>query len=818
MLDVVSTRRDVLKAGGALFVTFTLAGQVRSALAQSSAAKKNVASDEVDGFLSIDADGRVTVYTGKVDLGTGLPTALMQIAAEELDVPLDQVSLIQGDTALTPDQGPTWGSLSIQIGGMQIRRAAATARKALAEIAADRLGVPTTELRIESGMIAGQGRSASYAELVGGGTFSLKIDNKAPVKDPATYTVVGTSAARPDIPEKATGHFTYMQDFRVDGMLHGRVVRPLAIGARLESVDGAAELVGGGTFSLKIDNKAPVKDPATYTVVGTSAARPDIPEKATGHFTYMQDFRVDGMLHGRVVRPLAIGARLESVDESSVNDVPSLLKVIREGDFLGVVATTEWGAIQAARKLKATWSEWKGLPERAHLWEHVRATKTNGDQVTSNVGDSTKALGDAPKRISATYDFAIHTHGSISPSCAVVEISNGTLTCWSASQATHRLRRQLVAMMDMPPDNVRCLYVEGSGCYGRNGHEDAAGDAALLSRAMGGRPVRVQWMRADEHGWDPKGPPILIDVRAGVDDEGKVIAWESEFFVPEDGLAPVPLIAATLAGVSTGPITEPYRFAFPNVMTTNSAIPYTFPNIKTLAHILAEAPLRWSWVRSPGRLQNTFANECFVDELAAFVGADPLDFRLGHLNDPRGAELLVRLAALTRWDKRPSPRKDVKGERVTGRGISYVKYDLGRTYVGAVAEVEIDRRTGEINVQRFLIVHDCGQIINPDGVRNQIEGNVIQTVSRTLKEEVLFDRSAVTSLHWATYPILTFPEVPDVIIELIDRPNEKPWGAGEPASVIVPSAISNAVFDAIGVRLRSVPFTPAKVMAAIEGH
>lgn len=741
MLDVVSTRRDVLKAGGALFVTFTLAGQVRSALAQSSAAKKNVASDEVDGFLSIDADGRVTVYTGKVDLGTGLPTALMQIAAEELDVPLDQVSLIQGDTALTPDQGPTWGSLSIQIGGMQIRRAAATARKALAEIAADRLGVPTTELRIESGMIAGQGRSASYAELV-----------------------------------------------------------------------------GGGTFSLKIDNKAPVKDPATYTVVGTSAARPDIPEKATGHFTYMQDFRVDGMLHGRVVRPLAIGARLESVDESSVNDVPSLLKVIREGDFLGVVATTEWGAIQAARKLKATWSEWKGLPERAHLWEHVRATKTNGDQVTSNVGDSTKALGDAPKRISATYDFAIHTHGSISPSCAVVEISNGTLTCWSASQATHRLRRQLVAMMDMPPDNVRCLYVEGSGCYGRNGHEDAAGDAALLSRAMGGRPVRVQWMRADEHGWDPKGPPILIDVRAGVDDEGKVIAWESEFFVPEDGLAPVPLIAATLAGVSTGPITEPYRFAFPNVMTTNSAIPYTFPNIKTLAHILAEAPLRWSWVRSPGRLQNTFANECFVDELAAFVGADPLDFRLGHLNDPRGAELLVRLAALTRWDKRPSPRKDVKGERVTGRGISYVKYDLGRTYVGAVAEVEIDRRTGEINVQRFLIVHDCGQIINPDGVRNQIEGNVIQTVSRTLKEEVLFDRSAVTSLHWATYPILTFPEVPDVIIELIDRPNEKPWGAGEPASVIVPSAISNAVFDAIGVRLRSVPFTPAKVMAAIEGH
>jgi CO/xanthine dehydrogenase Mo-binding subunit len=289
-------------------------------------------------------------------------------------------------------------------------------------------------------------------------------------------------------------------------------------------------------------------------------------------------------------------------------------------------------------------------------------------------------------------------------------------------------------------------------------------------------------------------------------------------FVPEDGLGPVPLIAATLAGVLARPITEPYRYNTPNVMTTNSAIPYTFPNIKTVAHLLAEAPFRWSWIRSPGRLQNTFANECFVDELAAFVGADPLDFRLSHLNDPRGAELLQRLAALAKWEKRPSPRKDVKGDVVNGRGISYVKYELVRTYVGAVAEIEVDRRTGEVRVERFLVVHDCGQVINPDGVMNQIEGNIIQTVSRTLKEEVLFDRSAVTSLHWATYPILTFPEVPDVIIELIDRPKEKPWGAGEPAATIVPSAISNAIFDAIGIRLRSVPFTAAKVVAAIEGN
>jgi nicotinate dehydrogenase subunit B len=741
MPDFVSTRRDVLKTGGALLVTFTLARTACSALPQSSARNKTVASDEVDGFLSIDADGQITVYSGKVDLGTGLRTALTQIAAEELDVQLDRVRLIQGDTALTPDQGATRGSLSIQIGGMQIRQAAATARKALVEMAAGHLGVSATELRIEDGTVKGSDKSISYAELV-----------------------------------------------------------------------------GGRTFSLKVDKEAPVKDPASHTIVGKSVRRLDIPPKATGHFMYMQDFGVAGMLHGRVVRPLAIGASLESVDESSVNGVPGLVKVVREGNFLGVVATTEWGAIQAARKLKATWSNWEGLPERAHLWEHVRATKINGDEVTSNVGDSAKALSDAPKHISATYDFAIHTHGSIGPSCAVVEINDGRLTCWSASQATQTLRRQLAAMMSVPLDNVHCLYIEGSGCYGRNGHEDAAGDAALLSRAVSGRPVRVQWMRADEHGWDPKGPPVLVDLRAGVDDKGGIIAWESEFLVPEDGLGPVPLIAATLAGMPATPITEPYRYSKPNYLTGNSAIPYIFPNIKTVAHLLTEAPLRWSWIRSPGRLQNAFANECFVDELAAFVGADPLDFRLNHLNDPRGAELLVRLATLAKWEKRPSPRKTPQTDAVAGRGISYAKDWPSPTYVGAVAEIEVDRRTGDIRVQRFFVAHDCGQVITPDGVMNQIEGNVIQTISRTLKEEILFDRSAVTSLHWATYAILTFPEVPDVIIELIDRPTDKPSGAGEPAAAVVPAAISNAVFDALGVRLRSVPFTPAKVMAAIEGN
>jgi len=733
MLHAIATRRDFL--GGALVVSFGLAGGIALGRAQQAAAAKTLSPEEVDGFLAIGADGKVTVYSGKVDLGTGVRTALTQIVAEELDLPIDCINVIQGDTGLTPDQGPTVGSLSIQNGGMQIRQAAATARKALVEISTQRLGVPAAEFSISTGTVTGAGKSISYGELV-----------------------------------------------------------------------------GGRILARKLDKDAPVKDPATYMIVGKSVPRLDIRGKATGRFTYMHDLRIAGMLHGRVVRPPAIGAKLQSVDESSVKDVPGLVAVVREHDFLGVVATTEWGAIQAARKLKVSWSAWEGLPDQAKLWEHVRGTKIVKDEVTSNVGDSAEAMVKAPKRLAATYDFAIHTHGSLGPSCAVAEFSSGKLTCWTASQATHTLTKQLAQMLSLPAENVRCIYLEGSGCYGRNGHEDAAGDAALLAKAVG-RPVRVQWSRSDEHGWDPKGPPTLIDLRAGMDSSGNVTAWESEFFVPRSSSPPpiVSLVPATLAALPAG------QHMVLGPVDRNSAIPYKFANVKTICHRLETTPFRPSWIRTPGRLQNTFANESFMDELAAAIGDDPLEFRLKYFdpNDKRGIEILERMAKLARWERRRSPKK-ADSKIVHGRGMSYIRYDLTRTYVGAVAEVEVDRESGEIHVQRFFVSHDCGQIINPDGLRNQIEGNVIQTVSRTLLEELTFDRSAVTSLHWGTYPILTFPDVPEIEIELIDRPREEPWGAGEPTAAVVPSAISNAVFDATGARLRSVPFTPAKVKAAID--
>jgi nicotinate dehydrogenase subunit B len=737
-MTIHASRRDLLKGTGALVVSFSLVGTLDQTLAQGA---KPLALTEVDSFLAIDAKGEVTLYTGKVDLGTGVATALPQIVAEELDVPLNRIKLIQGDTALTPDQGTTWGSLSIQLGGMQLRNAAATAKAALLEEAAKRLDAKKEDLKVVDGVVSAGNKRVSYGELIGGKSFALKLDHAKP---------------------------------------------------------------------------AASKDPKDYKLVGKPVPRVDIPDKVTGRFTYVHDFRVPGMLHGRVVRPPAIAATLENVDETSIKDVAGVVKVIRHGNFLGVVAESEWGAIKAAEKLKASWSKSQTLPDAAKLWDEVRASKVAKDEVTSNVGNSAEAMGQAgAQTLKATYDFAIHTHGSIGPSCAIAEFKDGQLTSWSASQATHNLRKQLATMFGMPVENVRCIYLEGSGCYGRNGHEDAAADAALLAKAVG-RPVRVQWSRADEHGWDPKGPPTLIDLRAAVDGAGGVTAWESEFFIPQQtaGSFNVPLVAATLAGMPAGDDIAPGNI-FPN-----SAIPYQFANVKTVCRRLASTPFRPSWIRTPGRMQNTYANECFIDELAAAANADPVQFRLKYLdpNDKRGIEVLNRAAALAKWDTRPSPKRDGRGGEVaTGRGVAYCKYELTRTYIAAVAEVEVKRSTGDIRVTKFYLAHDCGQIINPDGLRNQLDGNVIQTLSRTLIEELKYDRFAVTSLDWASYPILRFPQLPELVYDLIDRPNERPWGAGEPAAAVVPSAISNAVFDAIGVRLRSVPFTPDKVMAAMKG-
>jgi CO/xanthine dehydrogenase Mo-binding subunit len=724
------SRRDFLKASGALVVTFSLSPSTSSAALLPSPGK-TVAANEVDGFVALGENGRVTVYSGKVDLGTGVATALRQIAAEELCVPLERIDFIEGDTALTPDQGQTWGSLTIQLGGMQIRRACATAREALLARASQKLGVPTDSLQVKDAVIVGQSGAA------------------------LPYT----------------------------------------------------QLIGGERFETKVDEKVKLKAPSTYTIVGKSVRRFDIPDKVTGRFTYMQDVKLSGMLHARVVRPTAMKADLQSIDDAAAKKIPGYVATVRKGNFVAVAARDEWSAIRCANALQAKWSEWQGLPDPAKLWDHVRATKVVNDEVFQNVGN-VEAATNAAKKLSATYDFAIHTHGSIGPSCAIADYKDGRLTVWSASQATHMLRKQLANMFSMKIDNVRCVYVEGAGCYGRNGHEDAAADAAILATELG-RPVRVQWSRQDEHGWDPKGPPTLLEHRAALDATGNVLAWESAVYIPDRPKGfEVTLVAAELAGM-------PKDTAFPGNIHQSLAIPYTFPNIKATARWLAETPFKPSWIRTPGRMQNTYANESFIDEIAAAAGVDPVEFRLRNLKDARGAECIERCAALAKWMPRKAGSRDT-GEIAKGRGFSYTKYELVRTYVAAVADVEVNRRTGQVRVTNFYCAHDCGQIINPDGLRNQIEGNVVQTVSRTLIEELKFDRSRVTSVDWESYPILRFPDVPAVEITLIDRPNEVPWGAGEPTAAVVPSAIANAIYDATGVRLRSVPFTPNKVLAALN--
>lgn len=734
MSNTLIDRRSFLKFGGTLVVTFSMGSALVTPPAQAATVRKPESLTDVESFIAIGGDGRVTVYCGHVDLGTGVQTAIAQIASEELDVAFDRVTVIQGDTASTPDQGITYGSLSIQVAGMQIRQAAATARQALLVRAADRLGASVDQLSVVNGII----RSKANGKTV---------------------------------------------EYR--------------------------HLVGALTISLAVDKQARLKAPADYTIVGKPVQRLDIPDKVTGRFTYVQDVKVPGMLYGRPIHPPAIKARLQSIDLGSIDGIPGIVKVVREGNFCGVVAKTEWAAIRAARQLAVTWTAWDGLPKESELWSYVRATKIAKDETTSNVGNVNDVLGRAPQRIKATYDFAMQTHGSIGPSAAVAEFKDGKLTCWTASQGTHALRKQLAKMLSMSEDDVRCIYVEGAGCYGRNGHEDAAGDAALMARAVG-RPVRVQWMRWDEHGWDPKGPPTLIDLEAGLDEKHRLVAWKGDFYIPVGAGAPVWLLTAELAGLSHDEDLEPGN------IVKNSAIPYDVPNRTTVYHRLETTPLRPSWIRSPGRMQNTFANESFLDEIIAATGADPLQFRLDHVNDPRGAEVLRRLGTLTKWEARKAGNRGREGRILRGRGLSYVHYELVRTYVGIVVDVEVDRESGKTRVIRATVVHDCGQIVNPDGVRNQVEGGIIQTVSRTLFEELKFDRSHVTSLDWASYPILTFPDMPDVIVDLIDRPMEAPWGAGEPACAVVPSAISNAIFDATGARLRSVPFKPAKVKEALQ--
>ncbi len=732
------TRREFLKGAGALVVSFSLPVESRAETgAPSGGFAGPLPPKQIDSWLIVHRDGNVTVTTGKVELGTGVSTALRQIVADELDYPFERIVWIQGDTAKTVDQRPTFGSQTIKQGGSQMRQAAAEAKATLLALASDRFGVPVEQIIAIAGWVSAQGEPAKRCSY--------------------------------------------------------------------------AELIGGRRFNREIRGEIRLKEPENYTVVGKPVPRVDIPAKVTGTYSYMQDVRAPGMLHGRAVKPGAAGAKLASVDESSVRGLPGLVKVVVKGDFVGVVCKREEQAIMAARALKVAWQTAEKLPPMSELYDALQKIPSTDKEVAKR-GDVETALAGAARRVEATYQWPFQMHGSIGPSCGVADVANGRATIWSATQGPHQLRPTIAQLLGIPAGNVHVVFVEGSGCYGHNGADDAAADAALLSQAVG-KPVRVQWMRQDEHGWEPRGPAMVMQGRGALDQQGNLLAWDYRVWTPTHSSRPNGRASSLLAGQLAGMATAPFGRSGGD---RNAAHDYAVKNYRVMVHWLESSPLRPSALRGLGATANTLANESLMDELAAAGGLDPLEFRIRHLNDPRAKEVLEAVARRAGWKERSGMGKGSVGAGLRqGQGLAFIHYELTDAYVATVAEVEVDTRNGQVGVRRVVVAHDCGLIINPDGLRNQIEGNVLQAVSRTLKEEVRFDRSRVTSLDWSSYPILTFPEIPDVEIELISRPKQPALGAGEPTTCTVPAAIANAIFNATGARCRAVPFTPDRIKAAL---
>ena len=736
------SRRDLLRGGSALIITFAIHPiAVRHAAAEGDDAEakfagKPVDGTEVDSFLAIRPDGSATVFTGKVDLGTGLRIAVRQMAAEELGLPVEKCDLIEGDTLLTPDQGRTGGSSGLTQGGAGVRQAAATAREQLLSLGAAKLERSAGELILADGQ-----------------------------------------------------------------------VRPKAGGTGVS----IGELIGGKRPSLKVNPKVALKEPATYTVVGQPLLRPDVPGKCTGTQTFVHDFKLSGMLHGRVIRPPRIGAKLLSVNEASIAGLPDV-RVVRIADFLGVAAKTEWAAIRAASALEARWSEAATLPDIADLDHFIRQSTVDHDETPVKRGDAKQAMRGAVKHFSADYYFPYQGHGSMGPSCAVADWRPDRLTIWTGSQSTHLFRNIFAESFGLPLDKVRLIYLEGSGCYGQNGHEDACADAAILSKALGS-PVRVQWMRQDEHGWDPKGPPQPVTIRAATDAQGNIAAWETETWIPMwiNTKGTIPLVGLDAAGMTQR------QGCWPGSLDENLDPPYTSPNVNVVIHRLKASPLRPGHVRAPGKVANAWAVESMVDELAVAAGEDAVAYRMKRLTDPRALEVVKRTAAMLGWQARVSPNpKRVANGLLTGRGFSYVRYRGNENYVAMAMEVGVDRATGKVTVRRVVCAHDCGLVVNPDSLKNQIEGSIVQSLSKMLFEEVRFDRSRVTSVDWAGYPVIRFPDVPPIDVTLIDHPDQPLMGAGEASLPPVGGALANAIFDATGVRLRTVPFTPARVKAALS--
>ena len=690
------------------------------------------ANPRLGDWLRIGADGTVEVRSGKVELGQGILTALAQMAAEELDVDVNRIRMTAAATDLSPDEGMTAGSLSIQQSGAALREVCAEARDLYLSIAAEKLAVPKEDLAVQDGRIIGSdGTATSYWELA----------------DETVLDRPASGAARP-------------------------------------------------------------KPESDYHVVGTDVARIDLPDKLAGRPRYVHDLQLDDMVYGRVVRPPSRGATLTALDTGPTLALSGVVTVVHDGDFLGVIADREEVALWAADRLRAgaTWNQEPSLPDE----DDLSAFLTEAPADTTVLADGSPSPVTPQRSSSATYHRPFIAHGSIAPSCAVAMAQDGELQIWSHSQSVHNLRREIARELGMRTQQLVVRHVEGAGCYGHNGADDAAMDAALLALAVPGRPVQVVWSRADELAWAPLGTAGVVRISADTAPGGTVLSWRHEIwsgsFISRPGMTPPPAFLAT----SHRDRVAIHSNAEPPLErgggTRRNAVPgYDFPSYEVINHLIPAMPLRTSALRSLGAHLNIFAAESFMDELAADAGLDPIEFRLAHLSDPRGRAVLEAVAHRSNWARRA--RSDS-----IGHGVGYARYKNSSAYCAVVAEVEA---VEHVQVRRLTIAVDAGLVISPDGATNQIEGGAIQATSWTLKERVLFDRYNVTSDNWEAYPILRFSEVPAVDVELVAGKGNPPLGVGECAQGPTTAAIANAVCDALGVRVRSLPLTPEQIVAAM---
>ncbi|MEA2907802.1 MAG: nicotinate dehydrogenase subunit [Alphaproteobacteria bacterium] len=758
--DTAFSRRALLKSGGALVVSIGMPVGLELVLAVNSAhaqgTRPPLTPDQLSSYIAINADGTVSGYFGKMDMGQGLFTAIGQIVAEELDVPLKAVKLIMGDTATSVDQGGASGSTGVQNGGKQMRVAAAEARRILVEMAAQKFGVEPGSLIVVDGIVRMRESrddttySVSYADLIGGRYFNTQLDwNKQ---------------------------------------------------------------LGNNLFA---PGKAIPKKPADYKIVGKPLPREDIAPIVYCQEDFCTDVKVPGMLHARVVRPPVAGATPVGVDEASVKSIPGV-QVVRQAGFLAVVAPKEWDAIRAAETLKVQWSDTKPpFPAQAEIYNHIRQADVVKRQVENENGNVDEAFKSAAKVIEAEYEWPFQSHASMGPACALVDIKGDQITVWTGSQKPHRVRNGVASVLGVPAQTVRSIWVRSPGSYGRNDAGDCAADCAFIAKTLG-RPVRLQYSRQQGTGWDPKGPASTHKARAAIDASGKVVAYDflskgfSRLDVDSGETNAKDILAGHLLGVALK-----HEPAF-NVPSES----YEFANKRlaweTIPPLLDRAsPLRTSHLRDPVGPQIQFASESFMDEVAAALAVDPVEFRLRHVKNPRDIAVIKAAAEKAGWQSRPSPRRDQTGSKVSGRGMAYA--ERNGTRVAVVAEVDVDRETGKIRARKFTVAHDCGLIINPDGLTKTIEGNIVQGLSRTVWEEVQFDSKTVTSVDWVTYPILDIADMPETVeVVLIDRPDVPSSGAGEPSMRPTAAAIANAIFDATGVRIRRVPFSPDRVKAAMS--